>query len=171
MRPRNLGVTRSTRSLLQVLCCVVIFRRTKSEYTIIISSWAASGRHQFGSGTQARFAASAKLLFHPRIEGHDRCSLPNQLCRSIRDSHSCSLTHLRLSPQPALLHNPTPIRHSKHIIPSGGFDQPTLSPVLRRPSLVHHLRASSPDTGDRVLVGYHPSSQLAFLRTPRKKPI
>ena len=42
--------------------------RTKGEYCVILSSWAASGHHQFGSGTQERFAANARLPFRLLIE-------------------------------------------------------------------------------------------------------
>ena len=34
----------------------------------ILSSWVASGHHQFGSGTQERSAANARLPFHLLIE-------------------------------------------------------------------------------------------------------
>ena len=42
--------------------------RTKGEPYAILSSWVASGHHQFGSGTQERFAANARLPFHLLIE-------------------------------------------------------------------------------------------------------
>ena len=37
--------------------------RTKGEYCVILSSWAASGHHQFGSDMQERSAANARLRF------------------------------------------------------------------------------------------------------------
>ena len=59
----------------------------------------------------------------------------DRLSRSIRDDHHCSLTQVALSSQqliPTLPPHPaTPISDSKHIIPVGGLDQPTLSLVLR----------------------------------------
>ncbi len=42
--------------------------RTKSESCVILASWVASGHHRFGSGTQERFAANARLLFRLLIE-------------------------------------------------------------------------------------------------------
>ena len=42
--------------------------RTKGEYSVILLPWVGSGRRQFGSGTQERFAANARLLFRLLIE-------------------------------------------------------------------------------------------------------
>ncbi len=59
----------------------------------------------------------------------------DRLSRSIRDDHHCSLTQVALSSQQLIRtlppHPETPISDSKHIILVGGFDQPTLSLVLR----------------------------------------
>src|SRR5262249_10863677 len=49
----------------------------------------------------------------------------------------------------------TPEPHSKHIIPTGGFAQPVLSPVFR-PDAVGPLadQVAGLNTGDRTLVGF-----------------
>src|SRR5713226_2765468 len=43
--------------------------------------------------------------------------------------------------------------HSKHIVPSGGFAQPTLSLMLRREDLRNPSQHVGLSTSDRVLVG------------------
>src|SRR5215467_15618217 len=50
----------------------------------------------------------------------------------------------------------TPEPHSKHIIPTGGFAQPVLSPVFR-PEAVAVIadQVAGLNTGDSTLVGYH----------------
>jgi hypothetical protein len=71
----------------------------------------------------------------PTRAPHVLSSSYGRLSRSDHHDHCCLLTQIALSSQPLIPtrhpHPVTPISDSKHITPAGGFDQPTLSLMLR----------------------------------------
>src|SRR5438128_1313741 len=110
-------------------------------------------RHLRNAGTTSACSSVGSLKFarvsSQSMAGHALSSWYDRLSRSICDDHLCSLSQIAFSPQQLIqaapLHTPTPIRDSKHIILGGGFDQPTLSLVLRPPTSVQYLAASWPE--------------------------
>jgi hypothetical protein len=81
----------------------------------------------------------------------------NRLSGKIRHDFFFPAIPVRSSPQPSCsTHSPPHTiskTHSKHIVPSGGFAQPTLSLVLRRENLRNPSQHFSLSTSDRVPVG------------------
>jgi hypothetical protein len=79
----------------------------------------------------------------------------NRLSGKIHHDLSFAVIHLQSSPQPPcsphLPPHATSKSHSKHIVPSGGFAQPTLSLVLRREDLRNPSQHVGLSTSDRVL--------------------
>ena len=95
----------------------------------------------------------------------------NRLSGKIHHDLSFPVIHLQSSPQPPcsphLPPHATSKSHSKHIVPSGGFAQPTLSLVLRREDLRNPSQHLGLSTSDRVLVGYH-YCQKSLSRSGRR---
>jgi hypothetical protein len=77
--------------------------------------------------------------------------------RKIRHDFFFPVIQFQFSPQPPYSTRSPPHTisktHSKHIVPSGGFAQPTLSLVLRREDLRNPSQHVGLSTSDRVLVG------------------
>jgi hypothetical protein len=84
----------------------------------------------------------------------------NRLSAKIRHDLFCPVIQVQSSPQPPYSRHSPPHTiaktHSKHIVPSGGFAQPTLSLVLRREDLRNPSQHVGLSTSDRVLVGLPP---------------
>jgi hypothetical protein len=83
----------------------------------------------------------------------------SQSLGKIRHDFFFPIIQVQSSPQPPCSTRSPPHTisktHSKHIVPSGGFAQPTLSLVLRCEDLRNPSQHVSLSTSDRVLVGYH----------------
>jgi hypothetical protein len=81
----------------------------------------------------------------------------NRLSGKIRHDFFFPVIPVQSSPQPPCSTRSPPHTisktHSTHIVPSGGFAQPTLSLVLRREDLRNPSQHVSLSTSDRVLVG------------------
>src|SRR5260370_18917529 len=90
--------------------------------------------------------SSCQLLsWHTRLSGKIRPALFFQVIRVQSSPHPPCSTH---SPPHTISKT-----HSKHIVPSGGFAQPTLSLLLRREDLRNPSQHVGLSTSDRVLVG------------------
>src|SRR5216684_2881534 len=83
----------------------------------------------------------------------------NRLSAKIRHDLFFQVIQVQSSPHPPCsTHSPPHTiskTHSKHIVPSGGFAQPTLSLVLRREDPRNPSQHVGLSTSDRVLVGFY----------------
>ena len=102
-------------------------------------------------------ASSAFTSWHNRLSAKIRHDLFFQVIQVQSSPHPPCSTH---SPPHTISKT-----HSKHIVPSGGFAQPTLSLMLRREDLRNPSQHVGLSTSDRVLVG---SRQLSPRACPRQ---